>query len=70
MPTLEDFDKYRFYQCVIKPQGYQCNTINDPKYNPLENSILISINKNIPKIGIIEKQIIKYKLSPNYIHIH
>jgi len=69
MLSLKDLENYRFYQCVIKPSGYDCYKIKDSNYKILENSQLITINKNLPNIDFLEKKILKYKLIPSQISI-
>lgn len=69
MLSKKDFENYRFYQCVMKPHGYECYKIKDLDYKILNNSILVPIDKIIPEINILERNIIKYKLTPSYINI-
>lgn len=49
MPTVEDFDKYRFYQCVrTLKNSYQCERVLTPDYKILKDSILLPVNQNFP----------------------
>ncbi len=70
MPNREDFDKYRFYQCVETLNGYKCEQVFNPNYNIKDNSKLVFINNNIPKINILEKRLLKCKLNPKTITIN
>lgn len=69
MPNKEDFDKYRFYQCVVTSDGYNCEQALNPNYSIKDNSKLIFINNNIPKIDLLEKRLLKCKLNPKIIRI-
>ncbi len=66
MPTKEDFEKYRFYQCypidTIKIKYVCIRQLfeNDPI---IENSRLLLVNKNIPRI--LDYVILKHKLKPS-----
>jgi hypothetical protein len=76
MPCKEDFNKYRFYNCVLKPLEYKCDctqiisedddtfSFNDINKNKSEFSKLVFISKYIPHIPFIEKKIIEYKMLP------
>jgi hypothetical protein len=73
MSVKEDFDKYRYYQCVMKPLEYKCDCeiITSPEHKLInvdaskaEYSKLVFVNKYIPNISYIEKKIIQYKMLP------
>jgi hypothetical protein len=73
MSLEKDFDKYRFYQCVIKPLEYKCDceVVTNSEHKLIEvdsskaqYSKLIFINKYIPNIPFIEKKIIQHKMLP------
>ncbi len=60
-----DVEKYCFYQCIIDnfKDRVTCHSINKNNYTILDNSRLLTINKNIPKI--IHKPILYFKMVPS-----
>jgi hypothetical protein len=69
MPSKDDFEKNRFYQCVLTHNGFNCEQIFVPDYIIKENSVLVSIDNYVPKIKFIEKMLIKQALKPKNIII-
>ena len=46
MPSEQDFEKYRFYQCVQSVNGYDCHKI-EYQYEIKEMSKLVFVDKKV-----------------------